>query len=353
MQTSAGRCRIPPWTAARQPTHPKSPSASARWHAWSPPATNERIAETLGISLAGAKYHVSELLGRLGVSRREEIGEWYRGEAGRLRTLRRRPVIVSWLGWLTAGGAAAAAVAGIVLLMAVLNEDSGAATSAPPSDTPTATPNEEPTVAAAVPGTFAAVAGGPASERGHTVTVLDDGRVLIAGGSQYIQPRTDILQSTQFFDPSTGVFASGPRLGVPRWRHTATLLQDGRVLVAGGGNAPLASAEIIDPSTGALSPTGDLIEARTGHAAIRLSDGRVLVAGGFRESRNPEFSLEALASAEIYDPETGLFEPAGESPALQTTPALVLLQDGRVLVVGDGPLTMFEPASSDFRTLNV
>src|SRR5690606_31694268 len=78
-----------------------------------------------------------------------------------------------------------------------------------------------------------------------------------------------------------------------------------------------------------------------------------LIAGGFRESQNPDFSLEPLASAEIYDPDTGRFEPAGESTMLQTTPVLVLLDDGRVLVAGDGSLAFFDPMSGAFRTLEV
>jgi D-alanyl-D-alanine carboxypeptidase len=91
--------------------------------------------------------------------------------------------------------------------------------------------------------------------------------------------------------------------------HTATLLSDGRVLIAGGGDPSLASADLYDPATGKFSPTGSLATARTIHTATLLADGRVLIAGG--EPDNSMLSGPFLASAEIYDPKTGKFSPAG------------------------------------------
>jgi len=85
-------------------------------------------------------------------------------------------------------------------------------------------------------------------------------------------------------------------MATARVTHTATLLTDGRVLVAGGSADP--SAEIYDPKTGTFSPTGSMSEARGAHTATLLTDGRVLMAGG---SKNH--------SAEIYDPAAGTFSP--------------------------------------------
>src|SRR4051812_39379699 len=100
-----------------------------------------------------------------------------------------------------------------------------------------------------------------------------------------------------------GIFtATGPTT-VPRSGHTATLLADGKVLIAGGwtpegpgstGSA-VSSAELYDPSTGTFSKTGSMTTNRQGHTATLLADGRVLIAGGTNSSRNP-----ALASAELY-----------------------------------------------------
>jgi hypothetical protein len=87
-------------------------------------------------------------------------------------------------------------------------------------------------------------------------------------------------------------------------QHTATLLLDGRVLVAGGGTAngiSLNSTELYDPNTGEWSPTGNLHGGRQNHTATLLSDGRVLVAGGFTY----DFPQSVLKSAELYDPATG------------------------------------------------
>jgi len=98
--------------------------------------------------------------------------------------------------------------------------------------------------------------------------------------------------------------------------HTATLLSDGRVLIAGGWNinvlVVLSSAELYDPKTGTFSATGSMATARTGNTATLLADGRVLIAGG-RTLDGRTWHL--LSSAELYDPKTGTFSPAGSLAA--------------------------------------
>ena len=106
---------------------------------------------------------------------------------------------------------------------------------------------------------------------------------------------------------------------IARELHTATLLRDGRVLVAGGrylaGKTSwlsVASAELYDPATGTFSSTGPMVTAREDHTATLLTDGRVLIAGGDNGVLDPTSAWHlALPSAELYDPKTGTFSPTG------------------------------------------
>ena len=101
----------------------------------------------------------------------------------------------------------------------------------------------------------------------HTATLLTDGRVLIAGGSA---ANESILRSTEIYDSDTGTFRAAASMNAARRMHTATLLPDDRVLIVGGYGAggALASAELFDPRTGTFTETGSLSAARAGHTAI-------------------------------------------------------------------------------------
>src|SRR5262249_25139054 len=123
----------------------------------------------------------------------------------------------------------------------------------------------------------------PASLRepraGHTASLLPDGRVVLAGG----EAAGRISQSIELFDPSTGPFSFAGRLSMPRAGHAATVLTDGRVLIAGGsfgGVAPSATTDIFDPATGTTSAGPELLTARAGHTTTRLLNGNVLIVGG-------------------------------------------------------------------------
>lgn len=160
----------------------------------------------------------------------------------------------------------------------------------------------------------------------HTATLLRDGRVLVAGGWGV----GGVLGSSELFDPRAGTFAVGPRMGSRRAGMTATVLRDGRVLVAGGftDNRPtVALADVFVPAENRFRPVGPMATPRGAHAAARLADGRVLVIGGLSRGR-------VVASSEFFDPKTGRFTrgPALRLPRYKA--AAVTLPDGRVLVVG-------------------
>jgi hypothetical protein len=134
----------------------------------------------------------------------------------------------------------------------------------------------------------------------HTATLLPDGRVVVAGGYSL---SGGYLASAEAYDPSTGAWSPTGSLNAARSEHTATLLPNGYVLVVGGYNGDyLASAELYDPVSGAWSTTGDLNTGRSEHTATLLPDGRLLVAGGWD-------GINTLASAEVYDRGLG-FDPA-------------------------------------------
>jgi hypothetical protein len=176
--------------------------------------------------------------------------------------------------------------------------------------------------------------------RNHSATVLDSGRVLIAGGRASALP----LAGAELYSPLTQTFERASPLPEPRSHHEATLLADGRVLVTGGIGAtpiPYASARLFDPSTGQWQNAPPMPQGRVGHSATLLGDGRVLVVGGSSAYQPtqpvgwPESLLDPLfASSLLFDAATATWQPGPSLPFGLTAHAAVLLGDGRVLVSG-------------------
>jgi hypothetical protein len=167
---------------------------------------------------------------------------------------------------------------------------------------------------------------------GHTATLLNDGKVLVVGGM--ISQRLGITPSCDLYDPETGSGDLTHSLNIPRYFHTATLLSDGKVLAAGGhnGSARVLECELYDPTTGMWTLTGALNLGRTVAASALLPNGMVLIAGGLDES------LGATSICELYDPSTGKWrytQPMNVARAWMENGA-TLLQNGSFLVTGGG-----------------
>lgn len=161
---------------------------------------------------------------------------------------------------------------------------------------------------------------------GHIAVLLTDGTVLVAGGGT---TPTDTLDTAELYNPTTNAWTATGSLRAPLASAAATLLLDGRVLLVGGdshGDAQL-TAELYDPRTRKWTFTGEMDTPRSGPTATRLWTGQVLVAGGAN-------GTTPLASAELYDPQTGSWSAAGTMAEPRVAQAAAILVDGRVLVAG-------------------
>ena len=162
----------------------------------------------------------------------------------------------------------------------------------------------------------------------HSATLLNNGIVLIAGG---LDAADFALASAELYDPTTGTFTPTGSMNNARSSHSATLLNNGMVLITGGSSlyaTGLVSAELYDPTTGTFTPTGSMNAPRTSHSVTLLNNGIVLIAGGL------EGADFALASAELYDPTTRTFTPTGSMNNARSSHSATLLNNGSVLVAG-------------------
>jgi WD40 repeat protein len=204
---------------------------------------------------------------------------------------------------------------GIVKLPISVDASATPSSTSPESTVPSSSPDEQ------RPESWIATGNMVESRSSHSATLLLDGRVLVAGGSGNA--------SAELYDPQTGTWTATGSMIKMRSGHTATLLRDGRVLVAGGLGGDVSaerydSAELYDPATGTWIATGTMTESRANHTATMLDDGTVLAVGGADS-----------ASAELYDPQTGTWTATTNMVVgdrwLHTA---TLLPDGKVLVTG-------------------
>lgn len=163
----------------------------------------------------------------------------------------------------------------------------------------------------------------------HTATRLQNGKVLVVGGVAAEAP----LNTVEFYDPDTDTWSTTGSLNTARFLHTASLLQDGKVLVAGGTQDSLSliglgSAELFDPEKGTWSTTSSLNVARQTHTATLLPSGKVLIANGARRWG------EDTNSAELYDPASAKWNRTGDLSTSSEGHTATLLHGGGILIAG-------------------
>jgi hypothetical protein len=182
-------------------------------------------------------------------------------------------------------------------------------------------------------------------------TLLPSGKVLVTGG---LDPAGNPLATAEIYDPTAGTFSpTSGNMQFVHASHTATLLNTGKVLVAGWGNA---TAELFDPGTETFAQTGSMATPRVSHTATLLSSGKVLLAGGVQGTGA---TLKVLAEAELYDPTSGSFSPTlGILATARQWHTASLLPGSKVLVTGGLDSTgkaiitveVFDPTNQSFTT---
>ncbi|MCW5911452.1 MAG: hypothetical protein KIT62_10275 [Cyclobacteriaceae bacterium] len=203
-------------------------------------------------------------------------------------------------------------------------------------------------------GTVRAVSKMNTKRSAHTATLLQNGKVLIAGGILTAEGAEVNNASTEIFDPQTESSSPGASMNVKRAGHTATLLPDGNVLITGGFDSSgfLASAELyVTAANEFLLLKSEMSDKRADHTAVLLQNGKVLLPGGSNGS------IKSNQSADLYDPATRTFTRISDMNLPRTRHSGTLLPDGRVLVVGGSSnrrsdvlaaCELFDPVSNTF-----
>jgi hypothetical protein len=261
----------------------------------------------------------------------DDVEHRSRSLAGSEATIDRRPVV--WL-FFAVVLLAILLVAGAV---AVGSRFAGIEFTVQPSPDRSVVSSPSPSALPSGSGSWSATGNMVETRFGETATRLTNGRVLVAGGGTDWAGRGASSATAELYDPTSGRWTLTGSMHEGRQGHAAVLLVTGEVLVIGGqtsGAGPgaphaLATAELYDPDTGLWRETGLLATARVGATATFLQDGKVVAVGGAT-------SAGPVRSAETYDPATGAWTKTGAMDVARQGHTATLLPDGRVLVAGGG-----------------
>ena len=193
--------------------------------------------------------------------------------------------------------------------------------------------------------TFAPTGSMSTSRYGATATLLANGKVLIAGGLGPGANELPRLDTAELYDPLSGTFSGTGSMAVPRFLHAATLLNDGKILITGGttdnagGGVATANAELYDPTTGVFTTVGSMFSDRAQHTATLLANGEVLIAGGWNGHRadGPEDPPYDPLFGELYEPSSASFTKTGGMSTTRIGHKAIRLTNGKVLELGGIP----------------
>jgi len=165
-----------------------------------------------------------------------------------------------------------------------------------------------------------------------------NGKVLVTGGGN---DSNYILNSAELYDPSTGVWTMTGSMNNDRLAHTASVLTNGKVLVTGGFNSnyynySLNTTELYDPSTGVWTLTGSMNNARVLHTASVLTNGQIIVTGG-EDNSGGLF----LNSVELYNLSTGVWTLTGGMNIDRAAHTASVLTNGQTIVTGGGNINTY------------
>lgn len=199
----------------------------------------------------------------------------------------------------------------------------------------------------AASGTWAATGAMRSARDGHIATILANGKILVAGGTN----NGVALTSAELYNPTAATWASTGSMHVARTLAQAVLLSNGSVLVMGGCvndclSATTSSAELYNPSAGTFTATGSMVQARAEFGATLLANGQVLVAGGCT-AYDANGCLAVTTKAEIYNPATGTWKATGALRGARHAMTATRLASGKVLVAGGATAAMDAINSSE------
>jgi N-acetylneuraminic acid mutarotase len=194
----------------------------------------------------------------------------------------------------------------------------------------------------------------------HTATLLQNGKLLVVGGDVAAgigySTHPAVLSSVELYDPTANTWTAQASLITGRTQHTATLLLNGKVLVAGGSDSNgnfVSTTEVYDPNANSWTSAGSLINPRTQHTATLLNTGKVLLAGGWNGTYSGGYVVP-LGAAELYDPSANSWTAAAAMPAGVYQHTATLLNNGTLAIIGGYPNEQngYSPASAGLQLYN-